>query len=184
MTRPITAIRTATLAARGQTSPGIRGALHPRWTASLCVASCTNSAAIRAAKRLASPAQRPSRCSGEIIHGLLALAVTLAACSPTEPGEGGEQWDKDEVATVTRSGVKLVIQYHSADEEFRGTMTNTTDSAVSDARVEIHLSNGKELGPTPRTTLAAGESKDVTLDAAREQFSWFSVHVELGGGSG
>ncbi len=63
-------VRRDELAARGQASPGIRGALHPRWSASLCVASCTNSAAIRAAQRLASPAQRPSRCSGEIIHGL------------------------------------------------------------------------------------------------------------------
>jgi len=113
----------------------------------------------------------------------LALAV-VAACSSTEPGEGGRRWDKDETATVTRSGVKLVIRYHSAEEEFRGTMTNTTSSSVSDARVEIHLSNGKELGPTLRTTLAAGESKDVTLDAAGQQFSWFSVHIELGGGSG
>lgn len=117
------------------------------------------------------------------IINLLALAL-LAACSSTEPGEGGERWDKDEVATVTRSGVKLVIRYYSADEEFRGAMTNTTNSSVSGARVEIHLSNGKELGPTPRTTLAAGESKDVTLDAAGQQFSWFSVHIELGGGSG
>ncbi|MDE2974305.1 MAG: hypothetical protein OXU64_06205 [Gemmatimonadota bacterium] len=114
----------------------------------------------------------------------LALAITFAACSPTEPGEGGKRWDKDEPATVTRSGVKLVIRYHSSDEEFRGTMTNTTSSSVSDARVEIHLSNGKELGPTPRTTLAGDESKDVTLDAAGQRFSWFSVHIELGGDSG
>jgi len=112
---------------------------------------------------------------------LLALAL-LAACSSTEPGEGGRRWDKDEEATVTRSGVKLVIRYHSSDEEFRGTMTNTTDSPVSDARVEIHLSNGKELGPTPGTGVAGGENTDVTLDAAGQDFSWFSVHIELGGG--
>ena len=59
------------LAARGRNPDGIRWALHPRWTAAHFVASCTNSAAIRAAKRLASPAQRPSRCSPEFLHGLL-----------------------------------------------------------------------------------------------------------------
>lgn len=119
----------------------------------------------------------------KMIITLLAVAV-LAGCSSTEPGEGGRRWDKDETATVTRSGVKLVIRYHSSKEEFRGTMTNTTNSSVSDARVEIHLSNGRDLGPTPRTALAGGESKDVALDAAGQQFSWFSVHIELGGGSG
>jgi len=114
---------------------------------------------------------------------LLVLSA-LTACSPTEPGEGGKRWDRDETATVTRSGVKLLIRYHSSAEQFRGTMTNTTNSSVSGARVEVHLSNGKELGPTPKTTLAGGESKDVTLDASGQQFSWFSVHIELGGGSG
>lgn len=113
----------------------------------------------------------------------LAVAV-LAGCSSTEPGEEGRRWDKDEAATVTRSGVKLVIRHHSSADEFRGTLTNTTNSSVSDVRVEIHLSNGRELGPTPRTALAGGESRDVALDAAGQEFSWFSVHIELGGDSG
>lgn len=115
----------------------------------------------------------------------LALAAMLAACgnSPTEPGESGKRWKKDETATETRKGVKLVIAYHSADEEFRGTVENTTSSAVDAVRVEIHLSNGKELGPTPRTDLQAGETKDVTLDAAGQSFDWFSVHVEIGSSS-
>ena len=77
-----------TLAARGQASHGIRAALHPRWTASLacpycnihftkcnprftipvslasrCVASWANGSAMRPAKRLVSPALRPSLCS-------------------------------------------------------------------------------------------------------------------------
>ena len=50
---------------------GIRGALHPRWTASLCVAPRTNSAAaIGPSSRLASGALRRSRCSRESAHGL------------------------------------------------------------------------------------------------------------------
>ena len=58
------------LAARGQTSHGVRGALHPRWAAALCVAPRTNSAAaIGPSSRLASGSLRASRCSREIIHG-------------------------------------------------------------------------------------------------------------------
>ena len=55
-------------------------------------------------------------------------------------------------------------------------------------RVEVHLSNGVELGPTPRVNLAAGDTRAVHLSARSQSFSGFSVHVELGlgehGGSG
>ena len=56
--------------ARGQSPCGIRGALHPRWTAALCVAPRTSSSAARPSSRLASPALRASRCSPGFIHGL------------------------------------------------------------------------------------------------------------------
>ena len=52
------------LAARGQGPGGIRGAPHPCWIAALCVASCPNSAAIRA-----------SRCSPGFVHGLLGFTL-------------------------------------------------------------------------------------------------------------
>ena len=77
-------VRTVALAARGQTSHGIRAALHPRWIAALRVALRASSAAIRPSSRLASPALRRSRCSREIIHGLLAVPIILAtAANPT-----------------------------------------------------------------------------------------------------
>ena len=50
-------------------------------------------------------------------------------------------------------------------------------------RVEIHLSNGTELGPTPRVGLGPNETKSVMLDASGENFNWYSVHVELGSSS-
>ena len=93
MTRTTQTSRAA-LAARGQSPGGIRGALHPRWIASLGVASRTNSAAVRASKRLASPALRTSRCSPGFIHGLLAALTPLflaaaTACTPGGNGSGG-----------------------------------------------------------------------------------------------
>lgn len=116
----------------------------------------------------------------------LALLAMVAACvdSPTEPGESGTRWNADETATDTRSGVDLVISYDASNRRFTGTVTNTTSATVTAVRVEIHLSNGTELGPTPRVDLAAGAKQSVTLDASGQSFDWYSVHVELGSSSG
>lgn len=100
------------------------------------------------------------------------------------PGESRTRWNPNEPATDSRSGVDLVIACEASNQRFRGTVTNTTSATVTDVRVEIHLSDGTELGPTPRVSLAAGESKPVTLGASGHNFNWYSVHVELGGSSG
>ena len=42
----------------------------------------------------------------------------------------------------------------AAAETFRGEVVNTTSATVTQVRVEIHLSNGVELGPTPRVDQA------------------------------
>ena len=118
-------------------------------------------------------------------HTLALILALLAvpACSGTEPGEGGKQWQPHEMATVSNGGVTLTISYDSSAERFDGTMTNTTNSTVANVRVEIHLSNGTELGPTPRVNIEAGQSEDVTLNASGQTFSWYSVHVEVGSSS-
>ncbi len=117
---------------------------------------------------------------------ILTLVAALAACneSPTEAGESGTRWNPNETATDTRRGVNLVISYNSSTQRFDGTVTNTTGSTVTDVRVEIHLSNGTELGPTPRVDLQAQESRPVTLDASGQNFDWYSVHVEIGSSGG
>ena len=105
-----------------------------------------------------------------------------------EPGESGTQYQKGQTASETREGVVLVIAYDSASDAFIGTVRNTNNRTVQHVRVEAHLSNGVELGPTPRVDLAAGETRPVNLSAESQSFTGFSVHVELGlgehGGSG
>jgi hypothetical protein len=118
------------------------------------------------------------------ILALLAFAVAACRDLSTEPGESGTQWSVNQTATETRSGVTLVISYNSARDRFDGTVTNTTNSTVNDVRVEIHLSNGTELGPTPRIALAGQEVRRVTLDnTSGQSFTWYSVHVEVGSSS-
>lgn len=126
---------------------------------------------------------------------VIAAALAAVNCNgtPTEPsevhgpegqggesGESGTRYAPSDTARETRSGVELVLDYDSTQQVFNGTVRNTTAATVTQVRVEIHLSNGVELGPTPRTSLAAGETKPIELDARGQSFTWFSVHVELG----
>ena len=76
------------------------------------------------------------------------------------------------------------MRYRAAEQAFTGTVTNTPSATVRAVRVEIHLSNGVELGPTPRQDPAPGQRADVHLDAAGQTFTSWSVHVEIGAGSG
>ena len=66
-----------------------------------------------------------------------------------EAGESGTQYGLAETAEETRSGISLVLRFDAAEATFTGAMTNTTTESVSQVRVEVHLSNGVELGPTP-----------------------------------
>ena len=127
------------------------------------------------------------------------VLLTAVACggTPTEPsgeqhgpeggggedGESGTQYSLTDTAEETRDGVRLTMSYDAPAETFRGEVVNTTSATVTQVRVEIHLSNGVELGPTPRVDLAAGESMPVELDASGQTFTSWSVHVELGSGS-
>jgi hypothetical protein len=118
------------------------------------------------------------------ILALLAFAVAACRDLSTEPGESGTRWNMDQTATDTRRGVDLVISYDASSRRFTGTVTNTTNATVTEVRVEIHLSNGTELGPTPRIALAGQEVRRVTLDnTSGQSFTWYSVHVEVGSSS-
>ena len=64
----------------------------------------------------------------------------------------------------------------------KGTVENTTDETLKQVRVEVHLSNGKELGPTPAADLAPGESREVELIATSTDFDGWTAHPEVGEG--
>lgn len=96
--------------------------------------------------------------------------------------ESGTQLALDATYDTVRLGVRLVISYNASNSMFEGTIENTTDATIDQVRVEIHLSNGVELGPTPNVSLAAGEKKSVTLDATGQDFTGWSPHAEVGSG--
>ena len=81
------------------------------------------------------------------------------------------------------NGMRLIISYNKMEKAFIGTLENVTDMTIPKARVEIHQSNGVELGPTDPVDLAPGQRIDVRFDAEGTFDSW-TAHPERGGGEG
>ena len=106
----------------------------------------------------------------------------------SESGEGGEEsgnaLTKDQTYDAVRKGARLVLRYDSTAGAFVGMVSNTTDSTLVQVRVEVHLSNGTELGPTTPVDLAPGASVPVTLSAMGESFDGWTPHAEVGPSSG
>ncbi len=86
----------------------------------------------------------------------------------------------DETYDVTRNGARLILSYDAVNNQFIGSVENTTNAILTRVRVEIHLSNGMELGPTTPTDLAAGEVLDIVLDAGAQPFDSWTPHAEVG----
>ena len=100
-----------------------------------------------------------------------------------ESGEDGEesgtQYAPDETFDEARAGARLVLSYDSAANAFTGTVENTTGDTLRRVRVEVHLSNGIELGPTTPVDLAPGQMTEVTLPATSQPFISWSAHPEV-----
>lgn len=78
------------------------------------------------------------------------------------------------------NGARLTLQFNPATQVFAGSVTNTTRSTLSQVRVEIHLDNGTELGPTRRFDLRPGQTIPVELGAFGNAFSSWVSHPEAG----
>ena len=105
----------------------------------------------------------------------------------SESGEGdgeesAKQYGLTDTYDVVRNGARLIVSYDDSWNTFRGTVENTTAETLMNVRVEIHLSNGIELGPTPMLDLAPGEMAEITLPASKQLFETWSAHPEVGGG--
>ena len=90
----------------------------------------------------------------------------------------------DETFDAVRGGARLILNYDEASNAFVGTVENTTGSVLSNIRVEVHLSNGTELGPTTPADMAPGEVMSVNLPATQASFAGWIAHAEVGGGEG
>ena len=94
--------------------------------------------------------------------------------------ESAEQLGKADTYDHTRGGARLILTYSAEENAFTGTVENTTDGTLARVRVEVHLSNGVELGPTTPGDLGPGESRAIRLAASEEEFETWSAHPEVG----
>jgi len=118
---------------------------------------------------------------------LLTVSLGCKNTSSTTEHDGGGEGEElgtrfavDETYDVVRKGVRLILAYDSESAAFAGTVRNVTDQTVRAVRVEVHLSNGTELGPTPRSDLKAGAKLAVELSAEGQRFDWWKAHAETG----
>ena len=122
------------------------------------------------------------------------LLISPLACRNT-PGDGegegrgegeepGVRLAIDDTYNSVRNGVRLILRYDSTSSAFVGTVENVIEQPVSAVRVEVHLSNGTELGPTERNDLAPGEKLAVKLSSSikGQDFDWWKAHAEAGEG--
>ena len=97
---------------------------------------------------------------------------------------GANSLAADAAFDEVRNGARLVLKFDDASNSFRGSVENVSNSVLTRVRVEIHLDNGAELGPTTPTDLAPGETLDIVLPSTPEPFSAWTTHAEFGGGEG
>lgn len=101
--------------------------------------------------------------------------------------EGGEATTAEALARdatfdEVRGGARLVLKFDDASNSFRGIVENTSDRVLNRVRVEVHLDNGAELGPTTPTDLKPGETLDIVLPSTQESFKAWTTHAEVGSG--
>jgi len=99
-----------------------------------------------------------------------------------EGEESGTEFGLDAVYDAVRNGARLVLFYDAERNVFTGTVENTTETVLERVRVEVHLSNGIELGPTTPVDLDPGEKSDVRLPVTSTDFDGWSAHPEVGSG--
>ncbi len=101
-----------------------------------------------------------------------------------EGEESGTEYALNQTYDQVRNGARLILTYDAESNSFVGTVENTTEETLRRVRVEVHLSNGVELGPTNTADLTPGEKRAVKLTATSTNFDKWSAHPEVGGGEG
>ncbi len=118
--------------------------------------------------------------SGE--HGAGGESGNESAAAGGEEGSGANTLALDETFDAVRSGARLILNYDTPSNSFKGTVENTTNGVLDQVRIEVHLSNGTELGPTTPTDMAPGEVVAINLPATPASFTGWTAHAEVGAG--
>lgn len=110
-------------------------------------------------------------------------AVSEVGGAPASEEGSGANLAPDETFDAVRGGARLTLNYDAANNAFNGAAENTTGSVLTNVRIEVHLSNGTELGPTTPVDLAPGQAMNVNLPSTVASFTGWIAHVEVGSGA-
>ena len=173
----------------GELGPDVLGHLSPgqETTSSVSVASESNLAGISFDGHVVHLEVFDCAGSGPAPHTGGAGAESGSGESGTESGsefsgdseEGSGAANMlalDETFDMVRAGARLILRYDAPSNSFKGTVENTTNGVLSQVRIEVHLSNGTELGPTPPIDMAPGEVAAINLPATAAAFTgWIAM---------
>lgn len=95
-----------------------------------------------------------------------------------EGEESGEYVGRTQTWHATRRGMRLTLSFDETQSAFTGTVENTTRATICNVRVEVHLSDGPELGPTAGLDLQPGESAPARLPSGGASFERWTAHPE------
>lgn len=116
---------------------------------------------------------------------LAIMAILSGACTSSDNPENDEEsaveLTLDETYDQVHTGIQFILSHDATSNSFNGFVENTTNGTIKGVRVEVHLSNGVELGPTTPLDLAPGENKAVRLLAKNSVFDTWSAHLEVTG---
>ena len=99
-----------------------------------------------------------------------------------EEGSGANALAPGETFNAVRSGTRLILKYEASSNSFKGTLENTTSGVLELVRIEVHLADGTELGPTTPRNVAPGEVVAINLPATQGSFTGWTAHAEVGTG--
>lgn len=77
----------------------------------------------------------------------------------------------------------MVMKYDAKSASFLGIMKNVTEQPIKAVRIEVHFSNGVELGPTKRIDLASGQIQKFCMSATGQRFKTWKAHAKSGEGT-
>ena len=122
-----------------------------------------------------------SICSGCSDEAAEILNSESTLNTDTGDEESSVQLTLTDTYDQTRNGARLILNYDQSLHAFTGTVQNVTNQTLTRVRVEVHQSNGIELGPTAPTDLSPGAVVRVMLPAEGTFGRWVA-HPEVGSG--
>lgn len=93
-----------------------------------------------------------------MISNLIIVGCTNMTKHTSDNGveESGTELALDETYQKICHGARLILTYDAQSNTFNGTVDNTTDEILKQVRVEVILSNGKDIGLTMLVHLEPG----------------------------